>query len=282
MGKHLAVSTEAVSTHRQQAVGSADPHGHIALNHCLVADVVICALIFHQTGIGDPSAVLIVISCAVLLHQTGIDDHLTLCVEAVGTLGQQTVGLIDIECLVGDGDRTGIDVVIAAIHQHHAYIVLASAIGIVIQNSVFFLQSGSHNDLAVSAKSVSTRRQHAVGGAGPAALVQNCCIIIIEVIVIAVDAVEAIVIGAVIHNIVKITVEPMQAVGCVADQSTGFVKFVPNGLDGVGRTGGIYAGSSIVLFEVVLLAVNGLPALIVVVRAVEILQTHTVIVPVAL
>ena len=264
----LAVCVNAVCAHGNVAVGVAQPHTAVGGDLTAPLSVVVIAVFHDHTGIG---------LCAVHVVDAVVDavEHfqLAVCTEGVHTLGLQTVAALYPQCLIPHRNSAFTDAVNRTVNLHQTCIGQTTTLEVVIQLTVFFYNGSIHQHLAVFIEAVSAGRNIVAGIADPAVLAVHSSIVAKEVVVIAVNEVQAGVLRQGIDHVIQITVIPVQAILCLTDELAVVIKLVPGVVHTVGRTYRRNTGHCVILFKEVALAFDILPALLVVERSVVVLQT---------
>ena len=196
--------------------------------------------------------------------------QLSVCAEGVYALWLQAVAALYPQGLISYRDRTFADAVEVTVDLHQACIGHAAALVVIVQLAVFLHNGGIHQHLAVCIETVSAIGNYGI--ADPAALAVHSGVIAEEVVVIAVNEVQAGVLRQGIDHVIQVAVVPVQAVLCLTDELAVIVKFIPGVIHAVGRTYRRNTGHCVILLEEVALAFNVLPALLVVVGSVVVLQ----------
>ena len=263
--QNLALCVNTVGAYGEVAVGVAQPQAAVGSDLAAPLGIVVIAVFQYHTGIG---------LCAIHIVDAVVDavEHfqLAVCAEGVYALGLQAVAALYPQGLISYRDRAFADAVEVTVDLHQACIGHAAALVVIVQLAVFFHNGGIQQHLAVCVEAVSAVGNYSI--ADPAALAVHSGVIAEEVVVIAVNEVQAGVLRQGIDHVIQVAVVPVQAVLCLTDELAVIVKFIPGVVHAVGRTHRRNTGHCVILLEEVALAFNVLPALLVVVGSVVVLQ----------
>ena len=284
----LTISAEAIDAAGHQAIGL---HNIVLAVHDglrAFADVVVSSILtvadLDQTGVGGTLTILVVVQRAILVHDLSGHDHVALLVEAVSALGHQTIGLGHPVGTIHEADSAAANIVVVAFEFDHASVVDTPAVLVVVERAALVHDAGGHDHAALLIEAVSTSRyRQTIQLTNPVGLVDDGGVIVVCVVVVVTNLVQAKLvrqrIDLVILNVVELAFPLVESAVCDTDLGAGFAEFIPVFDDRVSFLHGADAGEGVVVLEEVLLAVQHLPALLVVVGTVVVLQANAIVVP---
>ena len=258
---------------------------HSGVGNCLgcAVDVVVITVHQNQAGAGSASAAFVVVQAVAFLYYVSGQDHSTFCIEAVVTCSEaQVVDLGYPGSLTGYCNCAAFNVVVVLAYLHQTGIVHSSATLVVVQSTILIYHLSGHDHLTVCCKTIGTGSNQIVGLADPSGTVAICGVVPVEVVIVAVDILQAGVLISAVYDIVQVAVIPIQAILNHANQNAVLAELIPLSVGIMAHNNGTSAGAHVGFLEEVGCAVNILPALSVVPGTVEVLCALIGVVPVAL